>query len=174
MRKPIRFTSITAILVVAALIIALACLLAKVAPIDNVWLNYWLAVFSGNWSAGAFADRTHFGELWIYWIGVLLALGFNIGAVSLLVTLVSSLTFVKRSYAMNLMQAFDVREADIKHEILVNVPEHDFEALRPVIERAFAQGAKVWREQTLVTLLGARGAKKLLDNLSATQLPEQE
>jgi hypothetical protein len=174
MRKTNRLTFWATLSIAGALILIVACVLARAAPVDNVRLNYWLGVFSGNWSVRTFQSGASFAELWEYWLGVILALSFNIGAISLLVTLVGNITFVKRSYAMNLMQAFSVREADIKHEILENVPERDFETLRPIIERAFTHGAQIWREQTLVTLLGNLGAKHLLESLERTELREQD
>lgn len=73
---------------------------------------------------------------------------------------------------MNVSDIINVLKADIEYEIFRSLTEDEFKRLHVAIKQSVENGTKIWREQSLVTLLGVDGAKEFLDELESTQVNE--
>jgi hypothetical protein len=174
-------------LVIASLIFLifdLPFLVNHVADATNSGWKFWLETLSGNWNPDNFPALAQItgsqpptspnltADRYMYSLAASIALWLN-NAVFLIVGGLIWELVSERGRAMNIMQAFVVKDADIKDALLAALPDEQALTLRPLIEEAFRSGSKTWERETLPKVLGATQAQKFLSSLKEQDFKPQ-
>jgi hypothetical protein len=134
---------------------------------------FFVQTFAGNWSPPK-PDG-----LWSGWFvgSAAIALALNLGAFAALMKNLFSLARLERKQLMNTSRLFYLRDAVIKDELYkiieskFKLPEDKLAALHDDVEKAYEAGNSAWANSTLPDVLGKRGARDFLENVTEEMRP---
>jgi len=153
----VRKSAVALGLVFAAVTIALCLYAGSVVPAMNDAVIYWLQVVTGNWSP----DKKENLADWQFILGVVLALTLNLGTIAAIITGVVELAR-QRSTKMNLANAFIMKDASVKQQIVEALPPDQLDVIRPIIEDGFKKGAERWEKEYLPLFFSEEEIQRLL------------